>query len=97
MRVYAIKDEVVGFTGAIMTAMNDDVVKRNMAIMVNEKGNQMNMWSKDFSAWFIGELDRTEGRLTEMQPQLVCRGNDLLIPERSKSDELRNNVQNSEN
>lgn len=99
MRIYAIKDEIIGFTGAIMTATNDEQVKRNMAVMVNEPGNQMNLWAKDFSAWYIGEIDKIDGHLTEVQPQLICRGDSLKIPEqrRETENEVQERIQSRKN
>lgn len=82
MKVYAIKDEVIGFTGAIMTAQNDEQIERMMEAAVNDKGTQMAMWPKDFSAWCIGEMDKTTGQLAEMQPRLICRGNQFVIKEK---------------
>lgn len=79
MRLYAIKDDVIGFTGAIMTANNDNQVVRMMAQAINaDDGNQMSMWPKDFSAWYVGEIDKVDGHLTEVQPQLVVRGASLI-------------------
>lgn len=75
MNVYALKDEVIGFTGAIMTAQNDQQIMRHMEAMVNDKGNQINLWPKDFSMWQVGVLDKVDGHITEMQPRLVCRAN----------------------
>lgn len=89
MNIYAVKDEVIGFTGAIMTAHNDEVVIRNMRVMANEEGNQMNMWAKDFSAWHVGKLDRVDGNIEPCQPRLVCRANSL---QEVKQDGVPNSV-----
>lgn len=78
MRVYAIKDEVIGFTGAIMTAQNDEQIARWMKAMVNDKGTEMNLWPKDYSAWYVGEMDKITGNIKEVQPQLVVRANSLI-------------------
>lgn len=91
MRLYAIKDDIVGFTGAIMTAYNDEQVIRMMDATVNaDDGNQMTMWPKDFSAWYVGDLDKVDGHLTEIQPQLICRGDSLI--RRRESNEVRDSV-----
>lgn len=81
MNVYALKDEVIGFTGAIMTAHNDKIIERQVAAMVKDTGNQLNLWPKDFSMWQVGILDTVDGHITEMQPRLICRANQFLKEE----------------
>lgn len=78
MTIYAIKDEVIGFTGAIMTLHNDDEAKRMMASTIKAADNQIAQYPKDFSIWRVGELDRITGEIkTEPTPVYVCRGSDF--------------------
>lgn len=85
MRIYAIKDEVIGFTGALTVAANDEQIQRMVAATVlADDGNQMSMWPKDFSAWEIGELDKVTGHIKEMEPRLICRGNQFLKKEKTE-------------
>lgn len=78
MRLYAIKDEVVGFNGSIMVMQNDEQMIRAMSAAVNAgDGNQMSMWAKDFSAWEVGDIDKVTGHIEPREPRLVCRGNSL--------------------
>lgn len=91
MTIYAIKDEVIGFTGAIMTLHNDEEAKRMMASTVNAKDNQIAMYPKDFSIWRIGELDRISGSIEpEPTPSYVCRASDFT---KEEAHEIPNTVQ----
>ncbi|UPW41216.1 nonstructural protein [Sigmofec virus UA08Rod_4967] len=85
MNVYAIKDEVIGFTGSIFTAQNDEAVIRNMTATVNAgDGNQMELWPKDFSAWQVATQDKVTGEIKPCQPRLICRGDSLKRGERKE-------------
>lgn len=79
MNLYAIKDEVVGFTGSVVTARNDLEITRQFALAINDKeeNNQMAKWYKDFSVWCIGDLDRITGELHDATPRLVVRGDSV--------------------
>lgn len=91
MTIYAIKDEVIGFTGAVMTLHNDDEAKRMMSSTVNANDNQIAMYPKDFSIWRVGELDRISGAIEpEATPQYVCRASDFT---KEVKDEIPNAVQ----
>lgn len=81
MNVYALKDELIGFTGAIITAYDDRIIERQVAAMVKDTGSQLNLWPQDFSMWQVGVLDTEDGHITEMQPRLVCRANQFLKKE----------------
>lgn len=83
MKLYAIKDEIVGFTGAIVHARNDQEITRQFALMVNDEGeNMMSKWYKDYSVWRVGDLDRVTGEITETVPKLVVRGDSVKVLKR---------------
>lgn len=75
MNIYAVKDEIIGFTGSIMTARNDEEVTRWFDTIINDtEENQMSKWYKDYSIWCVGNLDKITGEITSQQPKLVVRG-----------------------
>lgn len=83
MNIYAVKDEIIGFNGAIMTARNDEEVTRWFSAVINDKEeNNMSKWYKDYSVWGIGKLDRVTGEVMTEAPRLICRGDSVKTHKR---------------
>lgn len=85
MRLYGVKDDIIGF-GTVAIFDNDEVAKRAMAQTVAEGDNNIAKWPKDFSIWYLGEIDKVDGHLTEVQPQRVCYASEFIRKEVSNND-----------
>lgn len=79
MNIYAVKDEIIGFTGSIMVLRNDEEAKRMMDSTIRAGDSMFNQYPKDFSLWKLGVLDRITGEIKpESTPQYICRASDFV-------------------
>lgn len=72
--LYATKDELVGFTGAVVKFQSDGEAQRAFALMVNDENTQLYHYFRDFSIWHVGTQDSITGHINEIEPRLICRG-----------------------
>lgn len=63
MKVYAIKDKLIGFTGPI-AMKNQDVAKRWFESFCLNKKSTEKIKTKDFELWEIGEYNEDNGTIT---------------------------------
>lgn len=85
MNIYAVKDEIIGFTGSIMVLRNDEEAKRMMDSTIRSGDSMFNQYPKDFSIWKLGNLDRITGMIEpESTPQYICRASDFIQKEASE-------------
>lgn len=71
LKMYAIKDELNGFTTPIPLP-NDEIAKRYLLDQVKENPTIKNS-PKDFSIWYVGEFDSELGRMLPDENKLVER------------------------
>ncbi len=71
LSMYAIKDELNGFTTPIPFP-NDGIAKRYLLDQVKENPTIKNS-PKDFSIWYIGEFDSELGKMNPEENRLVER------------------------
>lgn len=76
MKLYGLKDELTGFQENILIFANDDAAARSFAAVINDPGNQMSLWYKDYSIWYLGEVNKTTGEIHQetIEPRLIVRG-----------------------
>lgn len=71
LKMYAIKDELNGFTTPIPFP-NDSIAKRYLLDQVQENPTIKNS-PKDFSIWHLGEFDTELGRMLPGENTLIER------------------------
>lgn len=71
LSMYAIKDELNGFTTPIPFP-NDEIAKRYLLDQVKENPTIKNS-PKDFSIWHIGEFETEQGRMLPGENKLIER------------------------
>ena len=72
LRLYAIKDELNGFTAPI-PINNDESAKRYFKEMKTHNAT-IAIQTGDFSIWYIGEFETENGEITNHKPELIERG-----------------------
>lgn len=63
MKIYAIKDKLIGFTGPI-AMKNENVAKRWFESFCNTKKTNEHIKTKDYELWEIGEYNDENGTIT---------------------------------
>lgn len=86
-QLYSIKDEVTGWTAPIIVQANDEEAKRTFLETFNGQNNMLAKYPKDFSIWWIGERDTIDGHLTEKEPRLIMRAENIARKE-EKNDNM---------
>lgn len=71
LKMYAIKDELNGFTTPIPFP-NDGIAKRYLLDQVKENPTIKNS-PKDFSIWYVGNYDSELGKMLPEEHKLVER------------------------
>lgn len=71
LKIYAIKDELNGFTPPLPLP-NNEIAKRYLKDQYNENPTIKNS-PKDFSLWYIGEFDTELGRMIPNEKKLIER------------------------
>lgn len=71
LRMYAIKDELNGFTSPI-PFNNDEIAKRYLKDQYESNPTVKNT-AKDFSIWYLGEYDTELGRMLPNDNKLIER------------------------
>lgn len=84
MRVYALYDELTGFQERLTIFHNDMEAVRNFTALVNDPNTQLNLWSGDYSIWYLGEIDNKTGEMRQEKPQMLVRGNSVKRKEEEK-------------
>ncbi|UPW41186.1 nonstructural protein [Sigmofec virus UA08Rod_5306] len=76
VKIYAIKDEQVGFR-SIMEFKNDGEAARAFMQMQRTTDNLIGQWPGDFSLWKIAEYSEESGEVKPQEggPTLLMRGN----------------------
>lgn len=72
MKLYSIKDELVGFTPPIPLP-SDTVAKRYFMDQLIGNPTMKNS-PKDFSIWAMGTFETHSGRIKSKEPELLERG-----------------------
>jgi len=77
-KYYSVKDVKIGF-GQLFSQPNDDVAKRTIAGLVNDKnGNFINEAPDDKELWFIGDFDDAYGTFFDDSTKFIVKASDLL-------------------
>lgn len=76
--VYSIKDLKGEFLGPRI-AVNEQLVKRDFAMLVNSGDGPMSYAPADFELFYLGEFDAKTGIFSMAKfPEFICRGSDLV-------------------
>ncbi|UPW41117.1 nonstructural protein [Sigmofec virus UA08Rod_5492] len=84
MRIYALYDELTGYQEHLTVMHNDAEALRNSAAPVHDPGSAVSLWHGDYSIWYIGDLDKKTGMITQDKPTLLARGSSLHKEKESK-------------
>lgn len=76
-KIYAIKDDITGFDGSLYKFSNDEDAKREFVRAITEEGSKYHAYRKDYSLWAITEMDPIEGRVKELTPRMLIRGESI--------------------
>lgn len=80
-KIYAIKDDITGFDGSLYKFSNDEDAKREFVRAITDKQSRYHAYRKDYSLWAISEMDAIEGRVQELTPRLLLRGETIKVEE----------------
>lgn len=75
--VYSIHDSKAGAFLQPFFSPNDDTAKRDFGYACNDPEHAFYRSAQDFTLFFIGRFDSTDGRLEGVGPNPVCNGVEL--------------------
>lgn len=74
LKMFAVLDAKAGFFGQPFFDQSQGGAVRNFADAVNDGSNPNNMWNKhpeDFSLFYLGDFDNSNGQMTPVLPQSI--------------------------
>lgn len=93
LKLYVVRDVLVGDSSLILSAKNDAVLMRNVkAAMFSQQSNYLNTDTRDKQLFLTAELDTDTGIIVGLPaPEFVCQLEDLrleLVAEVKKQKEI---------
>lgn len=77
--MYSIYDRKSNEYWSPKVAVNDDSIKRDFAMMVNEPGTLVFGFPADFELYEVGSFDTVSGKLEpNNNPYFICSAKDLI-------------------
>lgn len=86
LNLYAIKDKYSGFMSP-MIYVNNDVAKREFAMMINSNPGILNFAPGDFDLYCVGTMDNHSGRIEQKEVhEFICNGVEVFVNENKVSE-----------